>query len=117
MHVMLAVSCAWSDGAEAALCTMRLRHVSHTAHGPCRAPAHSRRGGAFATFAGRFAKTLLLQFHRSVDADAVAGAMKDSLAKKVTAGTLAKFSDALSQVRPLAEAIWPMSHGAPLHAT
>jgi len=51
-----------------------------------------------ALVAGKFAKTLLLQFHRSVGADAVAGAMKDSLAKKVAAGALAKFSDALSQV-------------------
>jgi len=45
---------------------------------------------------GKFAKTLLLQFHRSVGADAVAGAMKDSLSKKVAAGALTKFSDALS---------------------
>ena len=48
--------------------------------------------------AGKFAKTLLLQFHRSVGADAVAGAMKDSLAKKVAAGALAKFSETLTTV-------------------
>ena len=33
---------------------------------------------------GKYAKTLLLQFHRSVDGATVAGAMKDSLAKKVS---------------------------------
>ncbi|KAL3933528.1 MAG: hypothetical protein SGPRY_000239 [Prymnesium sp.] len=46
---------------------------------------------------GKFAKSLLLQFHRSVGADAIAGALKDALAKKVSAGSLEKFSKELGR--------------------
>jgi len=47
---------------------------------------------------GRFDRTLLLQFHRSVAADAVAGALRDSLASRLGAVALEKFRAALSAV-------------------
>jgi len=44
---------------------------------------------------GKFGKTLLLQFHRSVAAETVATAMKDSLASRLGAAALDKFKAAL----------------------
>ena len=48
-----------------------------------------------AMIAGKFGKTLLLQFHRSVGGEKVAEALKDSLFDKLDAATLAKFKDTL----------------------
>ena len=42
--------------------------------------------------------TLLLNFHRSVDGATIAGALKDSLAKKLDAATLASFEASLTGV-------------------
>ncbi|KAL1495522.1 hypothetical protein AB1Y20_016886 [Prymnesium parvum] len=50
-----------------------------------------------ALIAGKFAKSLLLQFHRSVGSDTITTALKDSLSKKVSSSVLRKFSDALGQ--------------------
>ena len=48
--------------------------------------------------AGNFGKTLLLQFHRSVDGATVTSALKDSLAKKLEPATLEEFAAALNTV-------------------
>ena len=45
--------------------------------------------------AGKFDRTLLLQFHRSVAAETVAGALRDSLAGRLSAGVLDKFRSTL----------------------
>lgn len=54
-----------------------------------------------ALISGKFGKTLLLQFHRSVGASTMAEAMRDALAKKLDTPVLQKFNTALTQV-PLA---------------
>ena len=48
---------------------------------------------------GKFGKTLLLQFHRSVSTTAMADAMRDSLSKKLEKNSLKKFTQALAQVK------------------
>jgi len=49
---------------------------------------------------GQFAKTLFLQFHRSVAAPAVAEALADSLTKRLPAAAIEKFRAALMTVCP-----------------
>ena len=44
---------------------------------------------------GKFDRTLLLQFHRAVAADTVAGALRDSLAGRLSAAALDKFRNTL----------------------
>lgn len=44
---------------------------------------------------GKFDRTLLLQFHRAVAADTVAGALRDSLAGRLSAAALDKFRSTL----------------------
>ena len=44
---------------------------------------------------GTFAKTLMLQFHRSVSADAMVGALDEAMAKRLPAATVAKFRTAM----------------------
>ena len=44
---------------------------------------------------GKFDRTLLLQFHRAVAAETVAGALRDSLAGRLSAGVLDKFRSTL----------------------
>ena len=59
-------------------------------------PAAKLPTGFFKTLqTGKFGKTLLLQFHRSVASETVAGAMRDSLASRLGAATLDKFREAL----------------------
>ena len=47
---------------------------------------------------GSFAKTLFLQFHRAVPAQAVAEALAESLAKRLPAATVDKFRVALLKI-------------------
>jgi len=49
---------------------------------------------------GQFAKTLFLQFHRSVESNAVASALSDSLSSRLSKAGVGRFSDALLAVLP-----------------
>jgi hypothetical protein len=46
---------------------------------------------------GTFARTLSLQFHRSVSSEVMVGALDEAMAKRLPADTVAKFRDALSK--------------------
>jgi len=49
---------------------------------------------------GQFAKTLFLQFHRTVESSAVASALSDSLSSRLSKTAVTRFSDALVAVLP-----------------
>ena len=48
----------------------------------------------------KFSKTLLLIFHRAVGADAIAGAIREALAKTLSAASVQKFSKSVAKVLP-----------------